>query len=49
MLYGELFFKGLMNKSIVDNNHTNRYLQYHYENIPLYTTTCDSNTVKFIL
>ena len=49
MLYGELFFKGLTNKAIVDNKHKTRYLQYQYDNLPSYMTTCDSDIAKFIL
>ena len=46
---GELVFKGLMNKTIFDNNQTTRYLQYQYKNLPLFITTCDSDITKFIL
>ena len=49
MVYGELVFKGLMNKAIVDNNQTTRYLQDQYDNLPSYMTTCDSDIAKFIL
>ena len=49
MVYGELVFKGLMNKAIVDNKKTTRYLQDQYENLPSYMTTCDSDIAKFIL
>ena len=49
MVYGELFFKGLTNKAIVDNKHKTRYLQYQYDNLPSYMTTCDSDIAKFIL
>ena len=34
MVYGELVFKVLMNKSDVYNKQTTRYLQYQYDNIP---------------
>ena len=36
MVYGELVFKGLMNKTIVDNKETTRYLQDQYDNQPSY-------------
>ena len=49
MVYGELVFKGLMNKAIVDNNQTTRYLQDQYDNLLSYMTTCDSDISKFIL
>ena len=49
MVYGKLFFKGMMNKAIVDNKQTTRYLLYQYDNLPLYMTTCDSEIEKFIL
>ena len=48
MVYGELFFKGLVNKAIVDNKQTTKYLQDQDENLPLYMTTCDSDIAKFI-
>ena len=38
-----------MNKEIVDNKQTTRYLQDQYDNIPSYMTTCDSDIAKFIL
>ena len=38
-----------MNKEIVDNKQTTRYLQDQYDNIPSYMTTCDSDIDKFIL
>ena len=49
MVYGELVFKGLMNKAIFDNRQTTRYLQDQYGNLPSYMTTCDSDIAKFIL
>ena len=49
MVYGELVFKGLMNKVIVDNKQTTRYVQDQYENLPSYMTTCDSDIATFIL
>ena len=49
MVYGELVFKGLMNKAIVDNKQTTRYVQDQYENLPSYMTTCDSGIATFIL
>ena len=49
MVYGELVFKGLMNKAIMDKKQTTRYLQDQYENLPSYITTCDSDIAKFIL
>ena len=49
MVYGELVFKGLMNKAIVDNKQTTRYLQDQYENLPSYMITCDSDIANFIL
>ena len=38
-----------MNKAIVDNKQTARYLQDKYDNLPSYMTTCDSDIAKFIL
>ena len=49
MVYGELFFKGLMNKAIFDNKQTTRYLQYQYDNLLSYMNTSDSDIVKSIL
>ena len=49
MVYGDLVFKGMMKKAIVDNKHTAWYLYDQYDNLPLYMTNCDSNIVKFIL
>ena len=49
MVYGELVFKRLMNKAIVDNKHTSKYLQDQYDNLLSYMTTCDSDIAKFIL
>ena len=49
MVYGKLVFKVLMNKAIVDNKQTTRYLKDQYGNILSYTTTCDYDTAKFIL
>ena len=49
MVYGELVFKGLMNKAIMDNKQTTRYVQDQYENLPPYMTTCDSDIATFIL
>ena len=40
---GELVFKGLMNKTIVDNKQTMRYLQDEFENLLSNMTSCDSN------
>ena len=49
MVYGELVFKGLTNKAIVDNRHKTRYFQYQYDNLPSYMNTCDSDSTNFIL
>ena len=49
MVYGELVFKGLMNKAIVENKHKTIYLQDQYDNLPSYMTTCDSDVAKFVL
>ena len=49
MVYGNLVFRGLMNKATVDNKQTTRYLQDQYDNLPSYMTTCDSDISKFIL
>ena len=49
MVYGELFFKVLMNRAIFNNNKTTRYLQDQYENLPSYMTNCDPDIAKFIL
>ena len=49
MVYGELVFKGIMNKEIVGNKQTTCYLQDQYGNLPSYMTTCDSDISKFIL
>ena len=49
MVYGELVFKGMMNKAILDNKQTTRYLQDQYYNLPSYMTTCDFDIAKFIL
>ena len=46
---GELVFKGLMNKTIVDNKQTTRYLQDEFDNLPSNMTSCDSNIPEFIL
>ena len=48
-MYGELVFKRLMNKAIVDNKQTTMYLQDQYDNLPSYVTTCNSDIAKFIL
>ena len=48
-VYGELVFKALMNKAIVDNKQTTRHLQDQYDALPQYMTTCDSDIAKFIL
>ena len=49
VVYGELVYKGLMNKAITDNNQTTRYLQDQYDNIRSYMTNFDSATENFIL
>ena len=49
MVYGELVFKGLMKKALVENKQTTRYLNDQYNNLLSYMTTCDSNIAKFIL
>ena len=49
MVYEELVFKKLMNKTIFNNKHTTPTLQYWYENLPSYVTTCESGIEKFIL
>ena len=49
MVYVELVFKGLVNKAIVDNKQTARYLRDQYDNLPAYITTCDSNIETFII
>ena len=48
MVYGKLVFKGLMNKAIVNNKQTTRYLQNQYDNLMSYMTTCDSDITNFI-
>jgi hypothetical protein len=48
-VFGELVFKALMNKAIVDNKQTTRHLQDQYDALPQYMTTCDSDIAKFIL
>ena len=49
MVYGELVFKVLMNKAIVNNKHTTRYLQDNYNNLTSYMNTCNYDIAKFIL
>ena len=49
MVYGELVFKGIMNKAIFNNKQATWYLQYQYNNLPSYMNTCDSDIAKFIL
>ena len=46
---GELVFKGLINKTIVDNKKPTRYLQDDFDDMPSNMTSCDSNIPKFIL
>ena len=49
MVYGELVFKLIMNKSIVYHKQMTRYLQDQYNNLPPYMTPCDSVIPKFTL
>jgi hypothetical protein len=46
---GELVFKGLMNKTIVDNKQTTRYLQDEFDNMPSNITSCKSKIPEFTL
>ena len=38
-----------MNKAILKNKKTTRYLQDQYDNLMSYMNTCDSDIAKFIL
>ena len=48
-IYGELVFKALMNKAVIDNKKTTRHLQDRYDSLPQFMTSCDSIIPEFIL
>lgn len=46
---GPMLFKVLMNKTIVDNNHTTRFLEDRFDELPQMMTTFDSDINRFHL
>ena len=47
--YGELIFKALMQKTLIDNQQTTRHLRDQYDQFPQYMMQVESDIPKFIL